>query len=152
MIWKKRAADGLPTWSKKPTRVRPRLSIPKIKLGGGDGPGLLFFLVALVVVAVAGARFLGFAPDLTEEFGLPAASKPVTRSSETLVIGPAGEERSALSDGEAGTEVPAATSADGASGPRVIIYHAHASENYQPNPPHARGGRRGDIVEVGAEL
>ena len=28
-----------------------------------DGPGLIYILVALVVVAVAGARFLGFSPS-----------------------------------------------------------------------------------------
>src|SRR5690606_10310434 len=32
-----------------------------------DGPGLLFILVALVAVAVAGARLLGFAPGLGAE-------------------------------------------------------------------------------------
>src|SRR5690606_14865031 len=36
--------------------------------------------------------------------------------------------------------------------PRVLIYHAHASENYSPNPTHARPGNAGDIVEVGRAL
>ena len=42
--------------------------------------------------------------------------------------------------------------ADDPKGPRIIVYHAHSSENYRPHPPHARGGRSGDIVQVGAVL
>ena len=68
LIWKKRAQGDLPTWSKKPSRTGRRFKLPKLNVAG-DGPGLMFFLVALVVVAVAGARFLGFSPDFSGGIG-----------------------------------------------------------------------------------
>lgn len=141
LIWKRRTS-GLPSWSKGQDRVGSRrLKLPQIQ-AGGDGPGILFFLVALVVVAVAGARFLGFAPELDLETG--------QRVSGPAVVAEQGEEPSSRSQpGDLGVPV---TSPSGSPAMRVIVYHAHGSENYRPNPPHTRGGRPGDVVKVGAEL
>lgn len=86
------------------------------------GPGLLFVLVALLVVAVVGARFLGLVPGGRE--GAP----PRQPSSQQPQARPQ----------------PAST-------PAVLIYHAHTTENYQPASTHERG-RPGGVVEVGAEL
>lgn len=147
LIWKRGTSD-LPSWSKGPARARTRFRLPKLK-AGDDGPGLLFFLVALVVVAVAGARFFGFAPELSVETGLPVSGE----AGSVRVESPreAAEERGgAATRGPAADVLPAGSS--GTSPGRVIIYHAHTSENYRPNPPHARGGRPGDVVKVGEEL
>lgn len=103
----------------------------KARLPKDDGPGLLFILVALAAVALVSARFFGFTPgdiltsaDRTPPSSLaPAATSPVE------------------------TGLPVARTE-----PRVLIYHAHASENYSPNPTHARPGTAGDIVEVGRAL
>lgn len=100
------------------------------------GPGLLFVLVALAAVAMVSARFLGFTPEslltsadrmLNTSTSGPTAALDVTTRGEP--IAPANRDL-----------------------PRVLIYHAHASENYSPNPTHARAGNPGDIVEVGKAL
>lgn len=134
-LWRRRPNAQLPSWSKKekPAGSRPRLRLPQVK-ASADGPGLLFILVALVVVAVAGARFFGFGPDLPEDSRL-AREQQVREWPDQQ------------------EEVPVPAAASGASSPgRVLIYHAHASENYHPKPPHSRGGRPGDVVQVGAAL
>lgn len=151
LIWKKGTSD-LPSWSKRPARARSRIRLPKWK-AGEDGPGLLFFLVALVVVAVAGARFLGFAPELSVETGAPLVEESRSVPVEAPGVGAGDGDGAGLgleASGPGAGPLPAASS--GASPGRVIIYHAHTSENYRPNPPHARGGRAGDVVKVGAEL
>ena len=89
------------------------------------GPGLLLVLVALLVVAAVGARFMGWMP-------------------------PTGERRGQLSSPGA-PGAPARPQRPGATTPAVLIYHAHTTENYQPAPTHQRG-QPGGIVEVGAEL
>lgn len=152
LIWKKGTSD-LPSWSKKPARARARIRLPQWKAGDNDGPGLLFFLVALVVVAVAGARFLGFAPELSVETDAPVVEEQRSVAVEAPGAGAgdgAGMGLDREVSGPAAGPLPAAS--PGASPGRVIIYHAHTSENYRPNPPHARGGRAGDVVKVGAEL
>ncbi|HHW10332.1 MAG TPA: hypothetical protein GXX29_10185 [Firmicutes bacterium] len=84
-----------------------------------DGPGLTFLLIALVVIAVAGARFFGFNPAKTRQ---AAPSAQVT--------------------------APQAEVAKGEVLP-VLIYAAHPSENYSPREPHAKGeGDVVTIVEV----
>ena len=88
------------------------------------GPGLLFVLVALLVVAVVGARFLGLMPGSQE--GAP--SRPPSQPQAP----------------------PQARPQPGAT-PAVLIYHAHTTENYQPASTHERG-KPGGVVEVGAEL
>lgn len=88
------------------------------------GPGLLLVLVALLVAAAAGARFLGWVPQsgIRREGASPGAPSPST---------------------------PARPQAPGT--PAVLIYHAHTTENYHPAPTHQRG-QPGGVVEVGAEL
>ncbi|MEW6046339.1 MAG: stage II sporulation protein P, partial [Bacillota bacterium] len=86
------------------------------------GPGLLFVLVALLVVAVVGARFLGFVPGRQEaqRMGQPQQRQQQPRPQV-------------------------------ASTPAVLVYHAHTTENYQPASTHERG-KPGGVVAVGAEL
>lgn len=162
LTWKKRSQGDLPTWSRKPSKAGSRITLPKLKLGG-DGPGLMFFLVALVVVAVAGARFLGFSPDFSGGSGLPVAGErietpaaPWIVSDEDGSLGLQGTRSQGAGDlqGTGQTDAPLTlpVAGDDARGPRVIVYHAHGSENYRPHAPHARGGRPGDIVQVGAVL
>lgn len=87
------------------------------------GPGLFFILVALVVVAVLGARYLGF---------YPANFKP------TLGGG-----------GQKGAATPAGEVKEG--GPLVAIYHSHTTECYAPGDSHT-AGEPGEIVQVGRAL
>ncbi len=86
-----------------------------------NGPGLLFILVILVVVAVVGARFFGFYPG-----GEPEEVEPT----------PPGQE-----------DQQPAPKADPI--PRILVYHSHATENYKPKDSHQTGGSPGDVVEVG---
>src|SRR5690606_29168924 len=94
-----------------------------------DGPGLIYILVALVVVAVAGARFLGFSPSRGDgpppprKEGYPGPMQP--------------EDSRVLPRPSQMTE--------------VLIYHTHTSENSSPGEPHARG-EAGDVVAVGRAL
>lgn len=89
-----------------------------------NGPGLLFIVVTLIVVAVVGARFFGFMPgDKEEETPLP----PVVNVEDPPP--PQGE------------QVEEAV-------PKVLVFHSHASENYRPKESHARG-ETGDVVAVG---
>lgn len=97
-----------------------------------DGPALLFILVALVAVAVAGARLLGFAPGLGTEPVQTRVVPPLETSRREPEPDPApapAEERQ-----------PVAT---------VLVYHTHATENYSPAATHAQGGRAGHVVDVG---
>lgn len=105
------------------------------KAAESAGPGLLFILVALVAVAVAGARLLGFGPGLDVEMAQtriappsPGGAAPVPQAPPEPTAPPA----------------PAA-----AAPPVVLVYHAHATENYGPGQPHAAQGRPGDVVQVG---
>lgn len=102
------------------------------------GPGLLFILVALVAVAVAGARLLGFGPGLGVE--------PV----QTRVGPPSPTSPAPAAQAPPAPSAPAPTAA--ADPPTVLIYHAHATENYGPGQPHAAQGRPGHVVEVGEAL
>ena len=88
-----------------------------------NGPGLLFIVVTLIVVAVVGARFFGFMPGDKEE---EAPRPPVVKVEDP-----------APPQGEAVEEVP-----------KVLVFHSHASENYKPKDSHERGGK-GDVVAVG---
>lgn len=83
-----------------------------------DGPGLTFILVALVVVAVLGAKYFGFTPWKKAPAGTPQQSTQQPSVSETA--------------------------------PLVLLYTAHPSENYAPNPAHAKG--TGDIAQVAQAL
>lgn len=95
----------------------------------GHGPGLVYILVALVVVGVAGARFLGFAPGGRE--GAPPGQEESR--------GPAGQpERSGV--------LPRPSQMT-----EVLIYHTHTTENYAPNKPHSTDGT-GDVAAVGRAL
>jgi len=88
-----------------------------------NGPGLLFIVVTLIVVAVVGARFFGFMPGGGEEEPLP----PVVRSEDPKP--PEGDEEVDVT-------------------PKVLVFHSHASENFKPKDSHERG-TFGDIVRVG---
>jgi len=94
-----------------------------------NGPGLLFILIALVVVAAAGAKYLGFyapeQPTLGPQWVAQDTGIPVT-------IG----EQDNLGSMEPVT---------------VLVFHSHTSENYSPNPSHDKNGK-GDILQVGAEF
>ena len=86
-----------------------------------NGPGLLFIVVTLIVVAVVGARFFGFMPGQKE-----APRPPVVDS---------GEKKTPEGDAVDVT-------------PKVLVFHSHASENFKPKDSHERG-TPGDIVKVG---
>lgn len=135
-LWRKRRTAQLPSWSKKepPGRSRMRVRLPQVK-APSDGPGLLFILVALVVVGVAGARLFGFGPEFQDSGRLVLNDPPVG-------VGMGEEEEAQVPVAASGQEDPR----------RIIIYHAHGSENYHPQPPHSGGGKAGDIVRVGAAL
>lgn len=92
------------------------------------GPGLLYILGALIVVAIAGARFFGFAPPGGPGDPPPGGPPPMER--------PDGEPR-VLPDPSVMTE--------------VLIYHAHTTENYAPKDPHQEDGP-GDVVKVGEAM
>ena len=94
-----------------------------------NGPGLLFILVALVVVAAAGARFMGLTPRATFE--------PI--STTTNVV------RQEIPAPQVIVEQPASSGT-------IVLYHAHSTENYSPNPTHARDGNVGDIGKVAQKL
>lgn len=87
------------------------------------GPGLLYIIAALVVVAVAGARFFGFAPSGERE--APTEPPRVERQ---------GERPEVLPDPSRMTQ--------------VLVYHTHGTENYSPNDTFSTRGP-GDVVTVG---
>ena len=96
-----------------------------------NGPGLLFILIALVVVAAAGAKYLGlYAPEqptlapqrVATDIGIPVSSKT--------------GEMESVDRGEPVT---------------VLVYHSHTSENFSPSTSHAKNGK-GEILQVGAEF
>jgi stage II sporulation protein P len=94
-----------------------------------NGPGLLFILIALVVVAAAGAKYLGlYAPEqptltpqrLATDIGMPVSTGQ-----------------------QAGTEYQEPVT--------VLVFHSHTSENYSPRSSHEKNGK-GEILQVGAEF
>lgn len=112
---------------------RPRFTRLR-KQSESDGPGLLFILVALVAVAVAGARLLGFAPGMGTETVQTRTVPPLDMIRSDPGSGPS------PSPGPTEDRQPVAT---------VLVYHAHATENYSPAVTHAQGGRAGHVVDVG---
>lgn len=100
-----------------------------------DGPGLLFILVALVAVAVAGARLLGFAPGLGAEMVQTRVGTRLETSGTQPGPGTGPADQQPVQE-----RSPVAT---------VLVYHAHATENYSPSATHAQGGRAGHVVDVG---
>lgn len=95
----------------------------------GQGPGLAYLLVALIVVGVAAARFLGFSPGAQE-----APRSQLEQSQDPL------------DPGSRGGVLPRPSQMT-----EVLIYHTHTTENYAPNPTHATDGP-GDVVAVGRAL
>ena len=87
-----------------------------------NGPGLLFILVTLVVVAVVGARFFGFYPNGDE----PEKPEQIKLEEPKAPPGPVVD-----------------------TTPKVLVFHSHTSENYKPKDSHERGAGVGDIVQVG---
>lgn len=85
------------------------------------GPGLLYIIAALVVVALAGARFFGFSPSEPRPDGTPPPR--VERPIERVVPDPARMTQ-------------------------VVVYHTHSSENYSPKEAFSTKGP-GDVVAVG---
>lgn len=116
---------------------RKRTRIAQLAKGSeSNGPGLLFMLVALVAVAVAGARLLGFGPGM----GTDTATQPgAVTVGVTTVTPPQSSEPTAVGT-PAPAERPVAT---------VLVYHAHATENYGTAETHAAGGQAGHVVDVG---
>ncbi len=94
-----------------------------------NGPGLLFILIALVVVAAAGAKYLG----------LYAPSQP-TLAPEQLIA-----------DGELPVSTGEWVSVGSQEPVTVLVFHSHTSENYTPSPSHDKNGK-GEILQVGAEF
>ncbi|NMB12008.1 MAG: hypothetical protein GX977_06955 [Firmicutes bacterium] len=94
-----------------------------------NGPGLLFILVALVVVAAAGAKYLGLyapqQPTLAPQRVATDVGVPVSTGSQASV----------------GHQEPVT----------VLVFHSHTSENYSPSPSHDKNGK-GEILQVGAEF
>ena len=74
-----------------------------------SGPGLFFVLIALVVVAVLGARYLGFYPGSGDGITLTQTEPPMV----TEFVQPLG--------------------------PVVAVYHTHTSQNYAPKTSFATG-------------
>src|SRR5690625_5160322 len=136
---------------------RSKSTISRLAKGSdGSGPGLLFMLVALVAVAVAGARLLGFGPD----FGSDTAPTSGIISVGVSTVSP--EESEGTSSGTNEPEETSVTpmSSTTATGPEgavvgvarratVLVYHAHATENYGPEATHRTDGRTGQVVDVG---
>jgi len=94
-----------------------------------NGPGLLFILVALVVVAAAGARYVGL---YTPEQPTLAPQWRAAKTEEEPLIEEEVSRR---------TQEPVT----------VLVLHAHTSENYSPSPSHDKNGK-GEILTVGAEF
>lgn len=88
-----------------------------------NGPGLLFIVVTLVVVALVGARFFGFYPESKPD-DPPQVKMEDPKPPQGEVVDPV---------------------------PKVLIFHSHTSENFKPKDSHERGGP-GDIVKVGEAL
>src|SRR5690625_1862990 len=139
---------------------RSRSKISRLAKGSdGSGPGLLFMLVALVAVAVAGARLLGFGPDFgsdtTPATGVisvgVSAVPPETTSSGTSAPESSGDAAMSATTPEtppaAPEETPGTTS--GRSATTVLVYHSHATENYGPEATHRTDGGAGHVVGVG---
>lgn len=101
-----------------------------------QGPGYLFLVIALAAVALVSARFMGVSPAGILEQVSSRFSTPVAGDMDPLDVSQRGEPAAPVARAE----------------PRVLIYHAHASENYAPKSTHARPGAAGDVVEVGKEL
>jgi stage II sporulation protein P len=100
-----------------------------------NGPGLLFIAVVLVAVTLVGARFLGFSPGGI----LTMSDRPIGSQ----------DDKSSLDNQQESDDSPTAVKK---AEPLVLIYHAHASENYSPKPAHAKEGTAGDVIEIGKEL
>jgi stage II sporulation protein P len=95
--------------------------LARIRRREKNGPGLLFVLVTLVVVAVVGARFFGFYPGGEEE---QVPQPPTAQDDQTGKL-----------------PVPAV--------PKVLVLHSHTTENYHPKDSHQQDGEPGDVVQVG---
>lgn len=93
------------------------------------GPGLLYIVAAVAVVAIAAARFFGFAPSGEKAPG----ALPERGAQLEQVPSPSGV-------------VPSPSAMT-----QVLIYHTHTTENYRPQPTHADRGP-GDVVKVGQAL
>lgn len=136
-----------------PRRNKPRKS--RLAKGSeGNGPGLLFMLVALVAVAVAGARLLGFGPGFNEEttptsglvsVGVSAVPPPGAVSSGTNVA----ETTPTPPEPQKPPEGAPASTASTRSAATVLVYHAHGTENYGPAATHQTDGGPGHVVDVG---
>lgn len=96
----------------------------------------MFLVVAVVALTMVGARFLGYTPAGI----LERIQGTVWRTAQKGAV-------DVVQHGPAPVAAP-----DVRTGPRVLIYHAHASENYGPGNTHARPGTAGDVVEVGRAL
>lgn len=139
---------------------RSKTTISRLaKRSDGSGPGLLFMLVALVAVAVAGARLLGFGPGLNEDTAstpdavtVGVSTVPPSEATSSGTNAPVSSASSVMSN------EPEQTPGDGPEGTpggaeqttaTVLVYHAHATENYGTETPHRTDGGGGHVVDVG---
>jgi len=114
------------------------------KTTSSNGPSLLFILVALIAVAVAGARLLGFGPGQGAQTAQTRITPPSPQGTAPLPQAPPAPQ--APQTPPASTPAPPPQSA---ARPVVLVYHSHGTEKYGPGDTHAAQGRPGDIVEVG---
>lgn len=102
-----------------------------------QGPSLMFIIVAVAAVAMVGARFMGYTPAGMLERIEATMSRTASDSGDLIDVTGRGD----------------AVTPTNRTDPLVLIYHAHASENYGPKKEtHAKPGAAGDVVEVGKEL
>lgn len=123
----------------------PRLS----KAASSNGPSLLFILVALIAVAVAGARLLGFGPGLGAQTVQTRIAPPSSQGTGPLSQAPS--TASGSQPPQTPQTAPGSPQAptQGTARAAVLVYHSHGTENYGPGDTHAAQGRPGHVVEVG---
>lgn len=133
------------------------------------GPGLFFILVALVVVAVLGARYLGFYPGGVKRASLGTSQTATVQSGVPGSTGQLGQTGQPGQTGQVGQAGPGAVGTQGAVGtagsgvtgagtygsagsPVVLVYHSHTSENYGAAPKAFAQGEPGEILKVGQTM
>ncbi len=131
------------------------------------GPGLFFILVALVVVAVLGARYLGFYPGGVKRAanGTPTGQQGTVQSTASGLAGqttsqvgqPAQPGQASVgTQGVSGTTGTNWTTGKGMYGstasPSILVYHSHTSENYGAASKAFAQGEPGEILKVGQTI
>src|SRR5690606_39313583 len=102
------------------------------KTTSSNGPSLLFILVALIAVAVAGARLLGFGPGQGAQTAQTRITPPSPQGTAPLPQAPPAPP--APQTPPASTPTPPPQSA---ARPVALVYHAHGTATYAPGATHA---------------